>query len=149
MTRFRFLIQTIGMLLFDLSHSVRQLKAITEIGGLEINHEHAAWPSPESIVRDLRSPSEDVRLKALEAVRVPKALMHRAMYSSNPDGTPKVNGSVAIRPEQIELRYAALGSDETQQAVVAVQVSQYAYAAVATPKGNGWERIAQFSCWCK
>ncbi len=47
------------------------------------------------------------------------------------------------------MRYAALGSDETQQAVVAVQVSQYAYAAVATPKGNGWERIAQFSCWCK
>ena len=127
----RLLIQTIGMLLFALSHLVAQLKPIEEIGSLEVNHEHAAWPAPESIVRDLRSSNEDLRLKAMAAVSVPEGLRR------------------ASRPEQIELRYAALGSDETQQAVIAVQMSQYGYAAVATPKGNGWQRIAQFNCWCK
>src|SRR5258708_5037284 len=127
----RFLIQTTGMLLFTLSHLVAQLKPIEEIGPLEVNHEHAAWPAPESIVRELRSSNEDVRLKAMAAVWVPEGLRR------------------VTRPEQIELRYAALGNDETQQAIVAIQIGQYAYAVVATPKGNAWERIAQFNCWCK
>ncbi len=126
----RFLIQT-GFLLLTLSQGFAQLKPIEEIGGLQMNHEHAARPAPESIVRDLRSSNEDVRLKAMAALWVPEALRR------------------ASRPEQIELRYAALGSDETKQAVVAVQMGQLAYATVATPKANGWERIAQFNCWCK
>src|SRR6266567_310297 len=122
MTVSRFVIQT-GMLLLTLSRVFAQLKPIEEIGGLEINHEHATWPAPESIVRDLRSSNEDVRLKAMAAVWVPEGLRR------------------VTRPEQIELRYAALGSDETQQAIVAIQMGQYAYATVATPKGNAWERI--------
>ena len=47
------------------------------------------------------------------------------------------------------MRYAALGSDSTQQAILAVQVSQMMYAAVAIPQRQGWERIALFDCWCK
>lgn len=56
---------------------------------------------------------------------------------------------MVVRPDQVELRYAAMGSDETRQAIVAVQVSDMAFAAVARPVGSGWERIAQFGCWCK
>ncbi len=47
------------------------------------------------------------------------------------------------------MRYAPLGTDDTQQAIVAVEIEDYAFATVATPTGNGWQRIAQFDCWCK
>src|SRR5260370_36028359 len=114
----RSLIQTTGMLLFTLVHAAGQLKPIEEIGGLEINHEHAAWPAPESIVRDLRSSNEDVRLKAMAAVRVPEGLKR------------------VTRPEPIELRSAALRSYDTQQALVAIQTGTYGYATGAPPQGN-------------
>lgn len=80
----------------------------------------------------MRSSNDDIRLKALSLAGVPEKLRNDA-----------------VRPAQIELRYAALGTDATQQAILAVQVGQYGFATVATPKGNAWERVAQFNCWCK
>jgi len=125
------LLQGAGILLVACVAGSAQSK-YEELGQIGMSREHAAWPSPESVVRNLRSPDAAVRVKAV--VRV---------------GFPKKTLSESVRPTQFELRYAALGSDETQQAIVAVQVDQYGYAAVVTPKGNGWERIAQFGCWCK
>jgi len=143
------LIQTTLLMLFSLSRLAAQLKPIEEIGPLDVNHEHAAWPAPESIVRDLRSSNEDVRLKAMAAVWVPKALLHGATYSRNPDGTGKVSGSLFADRSKSSCAMQRWEATKTQQAVVAVQVGQYAYATVARPKGNGWERVAQFNCWCK
>ena len=105
-----------------------------DFGDLVAIREHVAWPSPESIVRNLRSSNDDDRLKGL-------ALFAGDLRHLQNDGV--------LRPTQIELRYAALGSDETQQAILAIQVGQDGFVAVATPKGNAWERIGQFNCWCK
>jgi hypothetical protein len=52
-------------------------------------------------------------------------------------------------PDEIELRYASLGEGRTKQAIVLLEASSYAYAAVAVPSLNAWERIAVFECWCK
>jgi hypothetical protein len=100
------------------------------------------------MVRDLRSQNDDVRFKALLLLGVPEKLARIPVWSH---ATPSVvTGSEVVKPEQIELRYAALGSDETQQAIVVAQVvGVSAYAAVAASKANGWERIATFDCWCK
>ena len=106
------------------------------------------WPSPESVVRDLRSQDEGLRFRALLLIGVPEKLARVPVWSNT---TPSaVVGSKVSKAEQVELRYAALGRDETQQAIVAAQVvGTYAFAAVAISGAKGWERIAAFSCWCK
>jgi hypothetical protein len=121
-----------------------------DFGQLNVRREHMAWPSPASIVRDLRSQDDGVRFKALLLLGVSEERARIRVWSHT---TPSVvTGSEVVKPEQIELRYAALGRDETQQAIVAAQyVGDSAIAAVAAPKpnGTGWERIAIFDCWCK
>lgn len=103
------------------------------IGELRVNRTHAAWTSPESLVRDMRSQDKAVRLKALRLV-----------------GTDANEEFFAdAGPDEIELRYASLGGGRTKQAIVLIEVSDYAYAAVAAPSLNAWERIAVFECWCK
>lgn len=136
------------MFLFVILPVVAQSNFV-ELGQIAMVREHAAWPTPESIVRDLRSSDEDVRLKALALVGVTGPLQRKPIYSKPNAGALVVSNSEVVRPEQIELRYAALGSDETQQAILAVQVGQYGFAAVASPRGNAWERVAAFNCWCK
>jgi hypothetical protein len=100
---------------------------------LESRYDHATWASPESIVRDLRSDEEGTRVNALQLFGYPEAELLDA---------PK--------PDEIELRYAALGNDAVRQAIVAITVNGVMeYAAVAVPRANGWERIGTFFCWCK
>ncbi|MGA2712092.1 MAG: hypothetical protein ABSG41_03220 [Bryobacteraceae bacterium] len=102
-------------------------------GSLESRYDHAAWTSPESVVRDLRADDDGTRAKALRLFGYPEAEMK---------DVPK--------PDQIELRYAAIGDDATLQAIVAITVNvSMAYAAVAVPRAKGWERIGTFFCWCK
>jgi hypothetical protein len=112
--------------------SAQQQSSWERIGELRVNHTHAAWTSPESLVRDLRSQDKSVRLKALRLV-----------------GTDGKEELFADGPDEIELRYASLGEGRTKQAIVLVEASSYAYAAVAVPSPNAWERIAVFECWCK
>jgi hypothetical protein len=115
---------------------------------LNFKRAHIKWPSPSSIVNDLQSPNSDIRLKALLLLGVPETAAHILTWSNN--STPVVTGSEVVRPEQIQLRYAALGTNDTQQAIIVVQVlGTYAFAAAGTPGANGWERIAAFGCWCK
>ena len=105
-----------------------------DIGALRLNRSHAAWRSPESLVGDLRSQDAAVRLKALQLVGI--------------DGPIKDVIADDV-PDEIELRYASLEGGSPKQAIVLVEASSYAYAAVAVPRANAWERIAVFECWCK
>lgn len=109
-----------------------------EFGSLVVSREHMGWPSPESLVRDLRSQDEEVRLKALSLIGVPDKVAR-----------PMLTAPRIAMAEQVELRYAALGGDETQQAIVVGLLGTMVYAAVAIPKANAWERIAVLDCWCK
>jgi len=113
--------------------SAAQQPSWERIGELRVNHTHAAWTSPESLVRDLRSQDKAVRLKALRLVGT--------------DANEELFADAG--PDEIELRYASLGEGRTKQAIVMVEASSYAYAAVAVHSVNAWERIAVFECWCK
>ena len=101
-------------------------------GSLRSRYDRATWASPESVVRDLRSADVGTRAKALRLFGYPEAEMQ---------DVPK--------PDQIELRYAAIGDDATLQAIAAITVGAMAYAAVAVPEKDRWERIGTFFCWCK
>jgi hypothetical protein len=103
------------------------------IGELRLSRAHAAWTSPESLVRDLRSQDTAVRLRALQLLGI--------------DATRDFIADAV--PDEIELRYASLEGGRSRQAIVLVEASSYAYAAVAMPSANAWERIAVFECWCK
>lgn len=104
-----------------------------QVGALRVNRTHAAWTSPESLVRDLQSQDKAARLKALRLVGIDA---HEDLFADR-------------GPAEIELRYASLGKGQTKQAIVLIGASSYAYAAVAVPSLNSWERIAVFECWCK
>jgi hypothetical protein len=103
------------------------------IGELRLNRAHAAWTSPESLVRDLRSQDTAVRLRALRLVGIDA-------------GRDFIADAV---PDEIELRYASLEGGHPKQAIVLVEAASYAYASVAVPSANAWERITVFECWCK
>jgi hypothetical protein len=113
--------------------SPQQQSSWERIGELRVNLAHATWASPESLIRDLRSQDKAVRLKALRLVGT--------------DANEEVFADAG--PDEIELRYASLGEGRTKQAIVLVEAASYAYAAVAVPSLNAWERIAVFECWCK
>jgi hypothetical protein len=113
--------------------SAQQQSSWERIGELRVNRTHAAWTSPESLVRDLRSQDKGVRQKALRLIGT--------------DANEEVFADAG--PDEIELRYASLGGGRTKQAILLVEAASYAYAAVAAPSLNAWERIAVFECWCK
>jgi len=117
---------------------------------LEVRHEHALWPSPESVLRDLNSREEVVRESALFLIGLGRSQAEEAVFEQNSSSTtPKIIGQRVITVDIAELRYAALGEDTTQQAILSVQSGPMAFVAVVVPKTKAWERIASFSCWCK
>jgi hypothetical protein len=128
----------LAFLLFSLP-AYSQASKGTSQEELELRREHVPWPSPESVERDLRSNDDAVRLKALELLGV-----------SHPRYEASDHSMIVIGPpEGLEIRYASLGTDNEQQAIVAADLGAMFYGAVVTLKGNRWERIAAFSCWCK
>jgi hypothetical protein len=107
-------------------------------GLLGTSFARAPWPSPESVVTDLRSQDDPLRRKALRLVGLTE------------DQTGWTDGSVE-KPTEIKLLYAPLGKGPELQAVVAFSLADrsYEYAAVAAPGPRGWTRIGSFNCWCK
>jgi len=103
------------------------------LGALRLNFAHAAWTSPETLVSDLRSQNKVVRRNALEIFGI----------DANGDFLAEAG------PNEIELRYAPLSGGSAQQAIVLFESASLAYAAVAVPLADSWERIAVFECWCK
>jgi len=122
---------------------------IEESGYLGIRHYHVQWPTPESLVNDLRSKNDSVRLNALRLLGFNEQEANTTIWAQT--SPTKVIGEAVVTPDQIELEYAALGEDATQQAILAVHATQkqLTFAAVAVPRPQGWERIAVFDCWCK
>ncbi len=120
-----------------------------EVGYLGVRREHVAWPAPESLVAQLRSGDSQVRLKALLLIGVTEEQAHHVVWAQT--SPTKVIGQKVATPDQVQLTYAALGSDAGQQAIIAVQDTegQMTYAAVGVAAPDGWQRAAAFECWCK
>lgn len=118
-------------------------------GYLEVRRDHAEWPTPDLLVKDLRSKDDKVRLRALHVLGFTDQEAHDTIWAQTSPTT--AIGEAVVTPDQIELEYAALGEDATQQAILAVQAfqKQLTFVAVAVPERHGWERIAVFDCWCK
>lgn len=105
----------------------------TDLGPLTINHSKVPWPVPETLLQNLRTKDYETFDKALDLVGVPQTSQ---AASFDP-------------PQEAELRYADLGVDGTQQAVIGVRRGPILYGAFAAQVGGRWQRIAAFSCWCK
>ena len=115
-----------------------------DFGYLDVTEERVSWPAPETIVHDLLSSDDETRLKALRLLGLADQEAHTTEWSGGQ------SSKVAVAtPDRVQLTYAALGRDNTRQAVLAISSDQMMYAAVATPNSNGWTRIAVFGCWCK
>ena len=124
-----------------------QPPAHQEIGSLELNYERAAWTTPESVAASLRSSDDQERRKGFLLLGLTdKQFLVNDWSNTNP--SHMVGQHVAI-PDQVRLTYAALGADATLGAILAVQLSQYVYAAVAIPKQTRWTRVGLSGCWCK
>ncbi|HWZ51088.1 MAG TPA: hypothetical protein VNW54_06460 [Granulicella sp.] len=119
-----------------------------EQGYVEVNHEHVPWPAPQSVADELRSSDEHSRLHAFALLGLADQQIHTAVWSQ---GNPsKFIGEKLVTPDQVQLTYAALGQDPTQQAILAIQIElQETYVAVATPIDGHWERVALSNCWCR
>jgi hypothetical protein len=133
---------------FTLAQAVKP--TIEAIDNTVIDREHVSCPSPESVLNDLRSPNDETRLKALSLVGLSDQQAHQAIWSDGHSEPAKVIGKSVVTPRRTQLIYAAIGDDATEQAIIALDdASQSVYAAVAVRRGNGWERIAALTCWCK
>lgn len=137
--RERFLCFGIVALLLGLSATIpaqiRNPNAVSEsdLGSLTFGHAHSGWPAPENLVRDLRAGDDHVRLRALLQLGVPKSAT-----------------TIREAPDEVLLRYASLGTDFDEQAIVAVSAGgAMLFGAVAVQENGVWQRIANFSCWCK
>jgi hypothetical protein len=123
---------------------------VESIGDTIVDHETATWSSPESVLNDLRSSNDDIRLKALGLVGLNRQQAHTATWSGGNSEPTKVVGQQVVTPRRVQLTYAALGEGDAEQAILALDdASQSVYAAVAVRRGNTWVRIAAISCWCK
>jgi hypothetical protein len=123
------------LLAFTLDGSVGGAVPVADVdlGHLTMNYISVPWPSPESLLENLRAKDYETRDRALSLVGV-----HQTTEFASFDP-----------PEETELRYADLGVDGTQQAIIGVRRHAMLYGAVAARGGSRWHRIAAFSCWCK
>jgi hypothetical protein len=109
-----------------------------------VDQTHAVWPSPESLVRGLRSSDQAVRLKALRLVGVNDPMTKIAEVSGGSEIGERIR-----TPDQVVLQYAPLGRDSSKQAILTVQLEDYLYVGVGFFEANRWERIGTSACWCK
>ena len=128
----RFSVLILGMALSLVLRA--QFKPEPRTNSLQSRYDRATWQSPESLVRDLRSDDDATRSKALIAFGYPKDQIQ--------DDVPK--------PDEIELRYSAIGDDATLDSIVAIDLmGDLAYVAIAVPSAGHWQRVGVFHCWCK
>lgn len=79
--------------------------ADVDLGPLTMNYDSVPWPSPESLLENLRVKDYATRDKALSLVGVPQT----------------TEGASFDPPQETELRYAELGMDGTQQVIIGVR----------------------------
>ncbi len=116
-------------------------------GYVEVLRDHAPWPSPDVLVRHLQSSNDQVRLEALFKLGLTEGQAHRQKWSQG--AAAKVIGEDVVTPDQIRLTYAPLGSDATEEAILAIKVANSIFVAIGIPVGDRWQRIAYSNCWCK
>ena len=104
-----------------------------DLGSIELNYARIAWPVPESLIKNLRADDAETRIRALKQIGVPE------------DGLAKIDE----KPSEVQLLYASLGTNDQQQAIVAVRIAPMLFGAVAVPENGVWHRVTSFSCWCK
>jgi hypothetical protein len=140
-----------GPAILAAGQSRQPTKPPVDAGYTLINREHVAWPSPESLLTDLRSSDPAVRLKPLVLAGLDDQQAHETVWSSGNDSPAKVVDRAVITPGRIQLTYAPLGSDTSKQAILAFEDRSLGstYAAVAVLTKHGWERVAAMNCWCK
>jgi hypothetical protein len=112
---------------------------------LQLGHVHANWPSPETLLKNLRSVDDQTRLKALTLLGV--------THTGGPvEANPKTGSptkTIVKDADESELRYGSLGAGNDQQAIIGVNIGSDLYGAVAIQTPKGWQRIANFYCWCR
>ena len=123
----------------DTAPQSRPAKFDREVGNLYSRYDRVPWQSPEAILAGLRSRTDDaIRLKALHLLGAGGEDAYEFRHGVNADSEQ------VAEPSQSELRYASLGDDDAQDAIVAVQVRNLVLIAVAIPTAHGWERVAAF-----
>jgi hypothetical protein len=140
------------LLIFSSFASAQGFKPTTieSIDNTVLDREHVSWTSPESLLVDLRSANDEMRLKALKLAGLSDQQAHQAIWSDGHSEPAKVIAQSVVTPRRTQLMYAAIGDDARQQAIIAIDDGgQSLFAAVAVQNGNTWERIAVISCWCK
>ena len=151
MVRRFLLLGTVGVLLVSAFAVAQEPKPAfsEEVGYLGVRREHVRWPTSESVARDLRSSDEQTRLNAFHLLGLTDQQAQLAVWSQT--SPSQIVGNKVVTPDQVRLVYAALGEDATQQAILAVQISeaQTTAVAIAAPTGQQWKRVAAFVCWCK
>ncbi|HUA00105.1 MAG TPA: hypothetical protein VMB02_07225 [Candidatus Aquilonibacter sp.] len=112
---------------------------------LQLSHVHVDWPAPETLLRDLRSTDDQTRFKALTLLGV--------KHPGFPvDADPKTGSpakTIVRDADESELRYGSLGASNDQEAIIGVDIGPDLYGAVAIQTLKGWQRIANFYCWCR
>ncbi len=116
-------------------------------GYVEVLRDHAPWPSPDVLVRHLQSSNDQVRLEALFQIGLTEVQAHHQRWSQG--ASAKVIGEDVVTPHEIRLTYAALGSDATKEAILAIKAEDHTFVAVGIPVGDQWQRVAYSNCWCK
>jgi len=115
----------------SLPAQVSKPESKADLGSLTFSRTHLRWPTPDSLVKDLRADDDETRFQALALIGV------------------SPSGDMAGTPSEVELRYASLETDGEQQVIVAVDLGPMLFGAVAVHQKGVWQRIANFSCWCK
>ncbi len=112
---------------------------------LRLGHVHVDWPAPETLLQDLRSADNQTRLKALTllGVKHPEIPVEANPKTGSPAKT------IVKEADESELRYGSLDASTDQQAIIGVDIGSDLYGAVAIQTPRGWQRIANFYCWCR
>jgi hypothetical protein len=118
---------------FSTSSQASEPNPKRDLGSIELNYAHLPWPTPESLTKSLQADDAKTRIRALVQMGVPE------------EGLAKIDE----RPSEVQLLYASLGTNDQQQAIVAVRIAPMLFGAVAAQENGAWHRVANFSCWCK
>jgi hypothetical protein len=86
------------LLLFVVAYAgafAQAIKPVEELGYTVVNHDRVRWPSPESALKDLRSPDDETRLNALKLAGLSDQQAHEAAWSSGHDSPVKASASMS------------------------------------------------------
>ena len=81
-----------GFLFLSILAFAQPAKSVEDDSYLNANRQHLAWPTPESVLDDLRSTDDIKRLAALRLMGMSDEQAHRTVFASTNDGSAKETG---------------------------------------------------------